>query len=94
MLKGGQVILVVNKRRSELDIIYDFLSNAQDDIKKTRLMYSLNMAYSQFNTYLDFLMEKDIIGEKCCDEEGRLYYLTDKGKVLLESLDNVTSFLK
>lgn len=86
--------MVVNKRRSELDIIYDFLSNAQDDIKKTRLMYSLNMAYSRFNTYLDFLIEKEVIGEKCCNENGRLYYLTDKGKVLLESLDDVTNFLK
>ena len=52
------------------------------------------MAYSQFNTHLDFLLEKEIIGEKCCNEKGRLYYLTDKGKVLLESLDDVTNFLK
>ena len=86
--------MVVNKRRSEIDIIYDFLNNAQNEIKKTRLMYSLNMAYSRFNTYLDFLIEKEVIGEKNCNQEGRLYYLTDKGKVLLESLDNVTNFLK
>jgi predicted transcriptional regulator len=91
---GDKDILVVNKRRSEIDIIYDFLSNTQEDIKKTRLMYSLNMAYSQFNTYLDFLLEKEIIGKKGCGEQGNLYYITDKGKILLNSLDNITKFLE
>jgi predicted transcriptional regulator len=81
-------------RRSETDILRDLLSAAQQDIKKTRLIYEVNMAYSQFTKYLDYLLERDVIGVKHDNPGGKMYYLTDKDKVLLESLDIVLNYLE
>lgn len=86
--------MIFNNKRSESEIIYDLLSSAQKDIKKTRLMYKVNMTYTQFMKYLDALIKKDLLGEKDSNPEGKTYYTTDKGKELLESLHIVLTYLK
>jgi len=50
--------MIFNNKRSESEIIFELLSSAQEDIKKTRLMYKVNMTYTQFTKYLDFLETK------------------------------------
>jgi len=77
-----------------VEIIYDLLSSAQKDIKKTRLMYKANMTYTQFTKYLNALMEKGLLDETNSNPEGKTYYTTDKGKELLESLHIVLTYLK
>ena len=77
-----------------MEIIYDLLSSAQKDIKKTRLMYKANMSYTQFTKYLNPLIEKGLLGEKDSSPEGKIYYITDEGKKLLEPLHTVLTRLK
>ena len=51
-------------KRSELDLIYELLSVASVEIKKTRLMYKTNMTHAQITKYLNKLVELDVINEK------------------------------
>ena len=86
--------MIVNDKRSETEIIHELLFTAQTDIKKTQLMYKTNMTYFQLNKYLDFMLEKGLIKEKERTSDGKIYYTTDKGKELLESIDIVFTYLK
>ena len=86
--------MIFNNKRSESEIIFDLLSSAKQDIKKTRLMYKTNMTYVQFVKYLDFLLEKDLLEGRNINEREQVYNITDKGKELIESLDTVLNYLK
>ena len=86
--------MLFNNKRTEIEIIYDLLSSAQKDIKKTRLMYNANMAYMRLTKYLDGLIEKGLLDEKDSNPEGKTYHVTDKGKELLEPLHIVLTRLK
>ena len=57
------------------------ISQCENGAKKTWLMYKANLSYELTNNYINKLKEKEIITEK-----DDLYYLTDKGKKLLEIL--------
>jgi len=92
--KGGNERLIFNNKRCESEIVYDLLSSAKNDIKKTRLMYKANMTYSQFVRYLNILEKKDLIKKKKTTDNGEIYYTTDKGSRLLQYLNIVTDFLK
>jgi len=70
------------------------LSAAKKDIKKTRLMYKANMTYTQFTKYLDVLMEKGLLGQKDSNLSGKIYYITEDGEKLLESLHTALNYLK
>ncbi|MDT7872653.1 MULTISPECIES: winged helix-turn-helix domain-containing protein [Stygiolobus] len=87
------------KKRTRYEIIHDILSQCENGAKKTWLMYKANLSYELTNNYINRLVEKDLITSK----DG-LYYLTDKGKKLLEllkeykekktALDKVTAQIK
>lgn len=49
-------------------------------------MYQTNMCYSQFNEYLHCLLEKEFIEKRLTNPHGAVYYTTEKGKKLLESV--------
>ena len=76
-----------------MEIIYELLSSAKNNIKKTRLMYKANMTYTQFIKYLDVLIEKGLLGEKDSNPRGKVYYTTEDGEKLLESLHTTLSYL-
>lgn len=81
-------------RRSELEIISQMLSIADNGIKKTRLMYKTNMCYVHLTEYMSFLSEKGFLGVKKTNPEGNIYYTTEKGKKFLESIKNVFDQVK
>jgi len=87
-------LLFNNNRRSESEVICDILKSAQEDVKKTRLMYQANMPYTQFSKYLDVLIEKDLLGIKDTNPSGQIYYTTEKGNELLKSIEIVLGALK
>ena len=85
----------LKKRRSELIIIYDLLSLLEkQELKKTHLMYKTNMTFTQFNKYLGVLLIKGLLNEKGSKNGGKIYFVTDKGKRLMESLDVVMNYLE
>jgi len=87
------------KKRTRYEIIHDILSQCENGAKKTWLMYKANLSYELTNNYINKLVEKELIVQK----DG-LYYLTDKGRKLLDllkdykekkqSLDKVTAQIK
>jgi len=87
-------LLFQNNRRSEPELIFEILKSAKEATKKTRLMYQCNMPYNHFSKYLDILLEKDLLAIKDTNPHGGLYYTTDKGKELLESMSIVFNLLK
>ena len=88
---------MVNNRRSELDIISDILHLAEDGAKKTEILYQGNFSYNQLQSYLYFLIEKNLIEEtelKSNGNRGKIYKNTMKGKNLLLDINKTLSYFK
>lgn len=86
--------MIFDSKRSESDIIYIVLNETVHGIKKTQLMYNANMSNTQLNRYLDILIDKKFIEERETQQQGKKYYLTDKGGELLDPLNQVISLFK
>ena len=86
--------MIFGNKRSELEIVYQILSLAQSDIKKTRLMYQTNLCYSHFLEYMDYLMEKEFLDVKYGNPVGRVYYTTEKGQQLLQHISTVLNDIR
>ena len=69
------------KKRSRYEIVLEVLEVCQNGAKKTWVMYRANLSYDLTTNYLSVLMKEGLIENK----DG-LYYITDKGKELLELL--------
>ena len=69
-----------------MDLIYELLSVARVEIKKTRLMYKTNMTHAQITKYLKRLLELDVIKEKKVNSSNTVYHITDKGNKLINAL--------
>ena len=69
--------------RSKMDIIANILENAMKGMNKTKLMYSCNLSFKHFNSYLEFLLDR------------RLLEITDKGRtILIKTTSKGTDFLR
>jgi len=69
------------KKRSKYEIILDVLDQCQTGSKKTWVMYRANLSYDLTTNYLEELEKLGLVENK----EG-LYYISEKGKQLLELL--------
>ena len=81
--------MIFGNKRSESEILAQILSTAQKDVKKTHLLYSTNTSYTNFIKYFNFLLEKDFIEVKKGNPTGKIYKITEKGSVLLESINKI-----
>jgi predicted transcriptional regulator len=72
---GGVII----KRRSRNDIAVEILKVAIDGVKKTRIVYAVNLNFLIVDKYLEMLKDKELIMH-----ENGLFTTTDKGKVYHE----------
>ncbi len=84
----------MSKRRSRLDIICDMLSSIQDKggkIKPTHLMYKANLSHNLLNTYLEELVDKNMVKEM---ELNNYKYLiiTDKGLEFIQNIKKMKDF--
>lgn len=88
---------MVNNRRSEFDIISDIIKLSRNGAKKTEILYQGNLSYNQLQSYLVFLVEKNILEIK---NEGngngisKVYYCTEKGNDLLNEINRTLSYFK
>jgi len=87
-----------NKRRSEIQIIKDILKLSKKGVKKTEILHQGNMSYSQLQSYLSFLIEKNVIKENySLNEKGsnhKTYLITDKGNDLLKEINQLYSYFE
>ncbi len=51
----------MNNRRSNIEIIADMLRVGENGAGKTKIMYNVNMSYSQIQKYLGFLISHGFI---------------------------------
>jgi len=86
---GGRCILIFKNKRSESEIMYQLLLLATtNEVRKTHLMYKTNLCYNHFIEYMNFLLEKKLLEAKGGNPTGSVYYTTEKGKKLLETIKN------
>ncbi|MEM2780167.1 MAG: winged helix-turn-helix domain-containing protein [Candidatus Bathyarchaeia archaeon] len=77
------------RRRSEVQILMDILSLCLKDVKVTQIMYRANLSYSTMRKYLDAALKRGLIIKVKNDDGGISYHITEKGKILLETLKEV-----
>lgn len=65
----------------------DLLSAIEKEHRPTRIMYMTNLSWAPLKEYLYKLAEKDLIAERA-EKTRRLYYLTEKGKNALKSIEH------
>ena len=89
-------IFLINNRRGELEILIDILNLASRGVKKTEILYQVNLSYSQLKNYLSFLTERDFVREERDKNEHtyKIFRITVKGEELLNMLNQVVSYLK
>ena len=88
---------MIKNRRSELDIITEILDLSKEGTKKTDIIYKGNLSYTQIQSYLPFLIDKDILEECMIKKKGRncrYYRTTPKGLIFLEAAQKTLYYLK
>ncbi len=83
----------MNNRRSNIEIIADMLKVGENGAGKTKIMYSVNMSYSQIQKYLGFLMSHGFITKMKIGNPSVTYQVTESGLKLLKSIDSVRDIL-
>ena len=83
----------VSQRRSNIEIIGDILRVSQNGTCKTKIMYNVNMSYSQIQKYLGFLMSQGYIVKAKVGNPSVTYRPTKRGLKLLKSIDNFMEVL-
>jgi predicted transcriptional regulator len=83
--------MIFGNKRSESEILAKILNSAEEDTKKTKLLHNANISYTHFIKYFNFLIDKNFIEIKNGNQTGKVYKITDKGKIFL---DNINSVLK
>jgi predicted transcriptional regulator len=84
------------RKRSRIDIIADMLTSIRSKggkIKPTHLMYKSNMSHTQMKSYLEELMEKEMIS-KIKSNNYEYLIITDAGSKFLERLTEMQEFEK
>ena len=84
------------KRRDRLYIIAEILDIAKDGALKTQIMYKANLSFAQLNTYLNLLLDTQLL-EIIKGNRRNIYRTTQKGvdymqsyKAVIETLSNNT----
>jgi len=87
-----------NRRRSEIQIIGKILDLSKSGAKKTEILYQSNMSFSQLESYLLNLIEKDIIEENIVENGNgtynKIYVNTEKGNNLLNHINKIMTYFE
>ncbi len=86
--------MIVNKRRSDLDIIAEMLKVGENGAGKTKIMYNANLSYTQIQKYLSFLLAQGFIDKMAMGNPSVTYRITDSGVKLLGLITNLRELLE
>ena len=85
--------MVINNRRSEIEIINEILNLAKDGTRKTRILYQTNLSYTQLQVYLSFLLKSNILRMEN-NNSVKTYKTTEKGLAVMENINKVLKDLR
>jgi len=83
----------VNQRRSDIEIIAEMLRIGEQGAAKTKIMYNVNMSYSQMKKYLQFLLSHGYLHSVRASNLSVTYQATERGLSLLKSIDSFIEIL-
>jgi predicted transcriptional regulator len=82
----------MGRRRGEFQILIEILTISLKGVKFTHLMYKANLSYSTLRKYLLAMSKQGLI--KASKDNGyTVYYATEKGKLVLNRLNEVKHVL-
>ena len=82
------------RKRERSDIVLDMLISIQEKggkIKPTHLMYQANLAHQQMKSYLEELIEKQLI-QKIKEKKYEYIIITDNGLKFIEKISQMKEF--
>jgi len=85
------------KKRSRLEIISDMLSAIQNKggrIKPTHLMYKANLSHEQLTSYLEELVEKELVEEIKSEKKNKYFIITERGDHFVQKIKEMKQFEK
>lgn len=81
------------ERRDKLNIMAEILEVAKEGQIKTRIMYRVNLSFSQVNEYLSFLTEMGFLRVRL-ENRKKIYKTTTKGISYIDNYAEMTKLLK
>ena len=75
-------------KRDRLEIIRSILIICKNGAKKTEIVYKSNLNFKNGETYLQWLIDRDLI-----TKEEKFFKTTPKGAKLLSDLQSASAFL-
>jgi len=83
------------RKRSDIDIMANILSEANKSTKKTRIMYRCNLSHSQLQVYLQVLRDMGFLVSHSKKEGAKLNYFrtTSKGFKFLDAYRALKSLM-
>jgi predicted transcriptional regulator len=85
---------MMNRRRSNIEIIADMLRVGENGAGKTEIIYSANMSYAQIQKYLGFLVSHGFVSKVHVGNPAVTYKVTEKGGDLLRNIDGIMEILE
>jgi predicted transcriptional regulator len=83
------------RKRSDIDIMANILSEAKENTKKTCIMYKCNLSHHQLQVYLQVLHETELLASHSKKEGKKLNYFrtTPKGSEFLDAYRALKSLM-
>lgn len=80
------------ERRDRLNIFAEIMEVAKVKQLKTRIMYSVNLSFSQINEYLSFLTQMGFLRVRV-ENRKKFYETTAKGNIYIENYNEMANLL-
>ena len=80
-------------RRDRLNIMAEIMEAAKGNQLKTRIMYRVNLSFSQLKEYLSFLTERGFLRVHV-ENRKKFYETTAKGNIYIENYREMSNLLR
>jgi len=81
--------------RDSIDIVADILRASLGGARKTQLMYHCNLSFRQLESYLNLLLERNLLRSRTVERSRSsvIFEITEKGQEFLRSYKILKSFI-